>query len=111
MVRRRVYLAPTISGVLPRAYIQLIYLLALIDHKLYNTLHSLEFRAHILTRPYRSNCIGEGSWLVGICKESILDCILSFSFSILLKLFVGRQARCHYVCLPVSKCGKGIHTV
>ena len=62
------------------------YLLASIDHELYNPLDSLIFRAHILAGPHWCDGISQRSWLVWVRKKAIRDCILPFLFSILLEL-------------------------
>lgn len=97
---------PSINTILPTEPLSYHcpYLLCSIDHELYNSLNSFIFRAHILTSPHRCNGIGQRSWLVRVRKKAILDCIFPFLFSILLELWVRREAKCHYVCLRVSSC-------
>ena len=83
------------------------YLLASVDHELYNSLHSLKFRAHILASPHRCDGIGQRSRLIRVGKKSIFDCIFSFLFSILLELWAQRKGKCHYLSFCVSSCRAG----
>lgn len=80
------------------------YLLASVDHELYNSLDSLIFRTHILAGPHWCNGMGKRSWLFRVRKKPIPDSILPLLFPILLELWTRGKAKCHYVCLRVSSC-------
>ena len=53
---------------------------------LHDSLHSLEFCAHVRACSYGCDCFGKGTWSVRVGKEALLDCDRALGLSALLKL-------------------------
>ena len=85
------------------------YLLALVDHPLHNTLHSLECRAHLRACSDWRNSIVECGFLVWVCEKAVFDCFGAFSFSVSLQLDVrGTLGTCRRYAVSKWKIGRNV---